>query len=74
MTMEKPKIQEVIVVEGRYDKNTLLQVVDASDPEAVRHYETTLEVLGELGAGDVAEGDLVLNAGTREGWSDSDDV
>ena len=21
------------------------------DPEAVRHYETTLEVLGELGAG-----------------------
>ena len=28
--MEKPKIQEVIVVEGRYDKNTLLQVVDAS--------------------------------------------
>ena len=30
----------------------LVQVVDASDPEAVRHYETTLEVLGELGAGD----------------------
>lgn len=30
----------------------LIQVVDASDPEAVRHYETTLEVLGELGAGD----------------------
>ena len=30
MTMEKPKIQEVIAVEGRYDKNTLLQVVDAS--------------------------------------------
>jgi len=30
MTMEKPKIQEVIVVEGRYDKNTLAQVVDAS--------------------------------------------
>lgn len=28
--MEKPKIQEVIVVEGRYDKNALLQVVDAS--------------------------------------------
>ena len=26
----KPKIREVIVVEGRYDKNTLLQVVDAS--------------------------------------------
>ena len=30
VTMEKPKIQEVIAVEGRYDKNTLLQVVDAS--------------------------------------------
>lgn len=27
--MEKPKIREVIVVEGRYDKNTLSQVVDA---------------------------------------------
>lgn len=26
----KPRIREVIVVEGRYDKNTLLQVVDAS--------------------------------------------
>ena len=28
--MEKPKIREVIVVEGRYDKNTLSQIVDAS--------------------------------------------
>lgn len=28
----------------------LIQVVDASDPEALRHYETTLEVLAELGA------------------------
>lgn len=27
--MEKPKISEVIVVEGKYDKNTLRQVVDA---------------------------------------------
>ena len=27
--MAKPKIKEVIVVEGRYDKNTLSQVVDA---------------------------------------------
>lgn len=26
----KPKIKEVIVVEGRYDKNTLLQAVDAT--------------------------------------------
>ena len=28
--MTKPKIEEVIVVEGRYDKNTLSQVVDAA--------------------------------------------
>ena len=28
--MTKPRIREVIVVEGRYDKNTLLQAVDAS--------------------------------------------
>ena len=28
--MNKPRIREVIVVEGRYDKNTLAQVVDAS--------------------------------------------
>ncbi len=27
--MNKPKIREVIVVEGRYDQNTLLQAVDA---------------------------------------------
>ena len=27
--MVKPKVKEVIVVEGRYDKNTLSQVVDA---------------------------------------------
>ena len=26
----KPRIREVIVVEGRYDRNTLLQAVDAS--------------------------------------------
>lgn len=30
----------------------LIQVVDASDREALRHYETTCEVLEELGAGD----------------------
>ncbi len=28
--MDKPKIREVIVVEGRYDKNTLSQAVDAT--------------------------------------------
>ena len=26
----KPRVREVIVVEGRYDKNTLLQAVDAA--------------------------------------------
>ena len=30
MSMDKPHIEEVIVVEGRYDKNTLSQVVDAA--------------------------------------------
>ena len=30
----------------------LIQVVDASDVEALRHYETTCSVLAELGAGD----------------------
>lgn len=29
----------------------LIQVIDAHDPEAYRHYEITLEVLDELGAG-----------------------
>ena len=28
--MAKPKVKEVIVVEGRYDKNTLSQAVDAA--------------------------------------------
>ena len=28
--MNKPRIEEVIVVEGRYDRNMLLQVVDAT--------------------------------------------
>ena len=28
--MAKPRIAEVIVVEGRYDKNTLLQTVEAT--------------------------------------------
>lgn len=26
----KPRVREVIVVEGRYDRNTLLQAVDAA--------------------------------------------
>ena len=31
--MSKPRIEEVIVVEGRYDRNMLLQVVDATGVE-----------------------------------------
>lgn len=30
MTEEKPRIREAVIVEGRYDKNTLLQAVDAT--------------------------------------------
>ena len=30
MRKQKPKIKEALVVEGRYDKNTLSQTVDAS--------------------------------------------
>ena len=29
MSKTKPRVREVIVVEGRYDKNTVSQVVDA---------------------------------------------
>ena len=49
----KPKIREVIVVEGRYDKNTLLQVVDATVVETggfgIFHNREKLELLRRLG-------------------------
>ena len=48
----KPKIKEVIVVEGRYDKNTLSQVVDAAVVElggfAVFHDAEKLALLRRL--------------------------
>lgn len=48
----KPKIREVIVVEGRYDKNALSQVVDASIVDVggfgVFHDEKTLALLRRL--------------------------
>ena len=48
----KPKIREVIVVEGRYDKNTLSQVVDAAVVElggfAVFHDAEKLALLRRL--------------------------
>lgn len=40
----KSTLEEVVLADF------LIQVVDASDAEAMRHYETTLEVLKELGA------------------------
>ena len=49
--IELPHGQPLLLTEAVL-ADILVQVVDASDPEAVRHYETTLEVLGELGAGD----------------------
>ena len=33
----KPRVKEVVVVEGRYDRNTLLQAVDATVVEAVSY-------------------------------------
>ena len=30
MSVGKPQVREVILVEGKYDKNTLAQVVDAT--------------------------------------------
>ena len=48
----KPKIREVIVVEGRYDHNTLAQVVDAKVVElggfAVFHDAERLALLRRL--------------------------
>lgn len=42
----KSTLEEAVVADF------LIQVVDAGDPEALRHYETTCEVLAELGAAD----------------------
>ena len=50
--MAKPRIEEVIVVEGRYDKNTLSQVVDAAILElggfAIFHNAQKLALLRRL--------------------------
>ena len=45
MAEPKPRIREVIVVEGRYDKNALSQVVDALIFETGSLKETTLAAL-----------------------------
>ena len=44
----KKGIREVIVVEGRYDKNALSQVVDATIITPVSPYSTTGEKLSFL--------------------------
>jgi phenylalanine-4-hydroxylase len=48
------------------------QLFDATAPISPRC--TRLRALPTLGAGDIVEGDRVINVGTREGWADSDDI
>ncbi|KAF3462562.1 phenylalanine 4-monooxygenase [Ralstonia solanacearum] len=49
------------------------QLFDATRPDFTPLYEA-LGTLPTFGAGDVADGDAVLNAGTREGWADTADI
>ena len=49
------------------------QLFDATRPDFAPLYQE-LRGLPTLGAGDVAAGDQVIHAGTREGWGDSDDI
>ncbi|WP_432258703.1 phenylalanine 4-monooxygenase [Cupriavidus sp. TMH.W2] len=49
------------------------QLFDATRPDFAPLYEA-LRAQPTLGAGDVAPGDQVLNAGNREGWADTDDI
>lgn len=49
------------------------QLFDATRPDFTPLYPQ-LRALPTLGAGDIAEGDRVIHAGSREGWSDSDDI
>ncbi|MFX6250329.1 hypothetical protein ABTF88_20285, partial [Acinetobacter baumannii] len=49
------------------------QLFDATRPDFTPLY-AELRQQPTLGAGDVADGDLVLQVGNREGWSDSDDI
>ena len=48
----KPRVKEVVVVEGRYDRNTLLQVVDATVVEvggfSLFHYDEKTAYLRDL--------------------------
>ena len=49
------------------------QLFDATRPDFTPLYPQ-LRALPTLGAGDIAEGDRVIHAGSREGWGDSDDI
>lgn len=49
------------------------QLFDATRPDFTPLYPE-LRALPTFGAGDIADGDVVLHAGNREGWSDSDDI
>ncbi|ALD92027.1 phenylalanine-4-hydroxylase [Cupriavidus gilardii CR3] len=49
------------------------QLFEATRPDFTPLY-AELRQQRTLGAGDIADGDLVLQAGNREGWGDSDDI
>jgi len=49
------------------------QLFDATRPDFTALYPE-LRSLPTLGAGDIVDGDQVINVGTREGWADSDDI
>ncbi len=49
------------------------QLFDATRPDFTPLYPE-LRAQPTLGAGDIADGDSVLNVGNREGWADSDDI
>lgn len=49
------------------------QLFDATRPDFTPYYEA-LKSLPDLGAGDLAEGDDILQRGTLQGWADTADV
>jgi phenylalanine-4-hydroxylase len=53
--------------------DSFAQLFDATRPDFRPYYER-LHGTPDLGAGDVIEGDRILNLGTREGWGDTEDV
>ena len=69
----KPRVRQVIVVEGRYDKNALLQVVDAVIVEtggfSVFHDREKLAYLRRLAAAEHPSGDCGSQSPPRPGPS-----